>query len=96
MSTIQLSDQLLNDIQEVLKKHDPATADIGIGIQYLAAVTGFLMASFPLDMNKKKDILDQLFQFANHVMNEHSQEAEGPAGTAPPADNNAFGVWKPE
>ena len=96
MSTIQLSGELMNDIYEVLVKHDNAVSnDVGIGIQYLAAITGYLTAGLKQwSAEDKQEFLEQLFQFANHVMSE--QSGSSPAPAAAPADNNAFGVWKPD
>lgn len=90
MSTIQLSDDLLNDIQDALIRHDPATEDAGISIQYLAALTGFILSRFPNhDLEQKKQILEHLHEFALHVLTDSSPAEEEPA-------NEAFGVWKPE
>ena len=90
MSTIQLSDELLNDIQDVLHKHDPATEDAGISIQYLAALTGFILSQFPNhNLEQKKQILQHLHDFSVHVLEDSSPEEKAPA-------NDAFGVWKPE
>ena len=90
MSTIQLSDELLNDIQNVLAKHDPATEDAGISIQYLAALTGFILSQFPNhSLDEKKNILQHLHDFSLHVLTDSVQEEKQP-------ENNAFGVWKPE
>lgn len=92
MSTIQLSAELLKEIQTVLQKHDEATSDPGIAIQYLSAVIGYQLASLPNDLAQKQEFLDQLFQFANHVMSEHSQPEEGQSQQ----QAEAYGVWKPE
>lgn len=90
MSSIQLSDALLGDIQAVLEKHDPANKDSGIGVQYLAAILGYIVANFPTPSAQKTDIMNQLFQFASHVMaeNDVSKATESTA-------NEAYGVWKP-
>ncbi|VAW74466.1 hypothetical protein MNBD_GAMMA12-195 [hydrothermal vent metagenome] len=95
MSTLQLSDVLLQDIQAVLLKHDEKCNDMGVGIQYLAALTGFLASTLPGEGPQKQEFLQQLYQFAEQVMVDNSQKKEGTA-TLPPANNNAFGIWEPK
>ena len=93
MSTLQLSDTLLQDIQGVLIKHDEKCNDMGVSVQYLSALTGFLSSTLPGDIGKKREFLQQLFQFADQVMADNSND-EAPA--AAPASNNAFGIWEPK
>jgi len=94
MSTLQLSDVLLTDIQGVLLKHDEKCSDMGVGVQYLAALTGFLASTLPGEVPQKKEFLQQLYQFAEQVMVDNSK---GAAPTPPPpASNNAFGIWEPK
>ena len=90
MSTIQLSDDLLNGIQDILLKHDPATQDAGISIQYLAAISGYILSQFPNhSLDEKKQILKHLHDFSVHVLEDSTPEEK-------PAANDAFGIWKPE
>jgi hypothetical protein len=90
MSTIRLSEDLLREVQEVLQRHDDAAADSGIGVQYLAAVIGFLTSNFPVEPAQQQDFLRQLFDFAEQVRADHSGGA-----AYDPANDPAFGVWKP-
>ena len=91
MSSIQLSEELLVDIQKTLIKHDAGAQDMGVAVQYLAATTGLLLANFSsYNSEQKKDLLQQLFGFAEHVMTDNAAEK----ATAPPNDD-AFGIWKP-
>jgi len=92
MSTLQLSDILLQDIQDVLLKHDEKCSDMGVGVQYLAALTGFLASTLPGDITQKREFLQQLYTFAEQVMVDNSKNATSP----PPANNNAFGIWEPK
>lgn len=92
MSTIHLSDELLSNIQGVLEQHDEQTKDAGVGIQYLAAILGFLVARFPAQTGQQKQqIMRELFDFANHVLDQNTRQA-------PPAADpgEAFGIWKPD
>jgi hypothetical protein len=91
MSTIQITDDLLNGIQQVLQSHDNQTKDAGVAVQYLAAVVGLMVAHFPAETQNKKQIMAQLCDFANHVLDENTNREE-----ANPAHNEAFGIWKPE
>ena len=88
MSTIQLTDALLEDIRSTLQKHDSRNEDFGVAAQYLAAILGFLSANFPGEITQKRDILQQLFQFADHVLEQNC----APEQTTTP---EAFGIWDP-
>ncbi len=91
MSTIQLTDELLSNIQGVLEEHDEQTRDAGIGIQYLAAILGFLVARFPTQTGEQKQqILRELFDFASHVLDQNTRQEPPAAGP-----EEAFGIWKP-
>ena len=91
MSSIQLSEELLIDIQKILIKHDESAQDMGVAVQYLSAVTGLLLANFKAyDNQQKQELLQQLYGFAEHVMTDSTAE-EQPA----PANDAAFGIWKP-
>lgn len=93
MSTIQLSDELLSNIQSVLEQNDPQAGDAGIAVQYLAALTGLLAAQFPGDTERKRQVLRQLLEFAGRVFEDSlepdtSSDSDNPYGPG-------FGVWRP-
>lgn len=88
MGTINLSDELLSEIQGVLEKHDAANQEMGISVQYMAAVLGYMVGQFPGGLAKQQQILEQLAQLAQHVLSENQPRQ-------PPGDD-AFGIWKPE
>ncbi len=92
MADIQLSSELLDDIQQAVLKQDP-DADAGVVMQYLVAVTGYILANQrsmpPAD---REAFLDELCGFARHVHDDVSKPAAQPA--APPA-GQAFGYWEP-
>ena len=93
MSSIQLSEELLTDIQKTLVTHDPSAQDMGVAVQYMSAITGLLLANFKAyDANQKKQLLTQLFDFAEHVMVDNTVEEK----PATPQQDEAFGIWKPE
>ncbi len=91
MSSIQISPELVSDIRSVLEKHDENAKEIGVGIQYLSALLGYVVAGFPSELDQKRQILQQLFQFSEHVLSENA----APAQTQAPSQE-AYGVWKPE
>lgn len=93
MSTIQLSEELLSNIQSVLEQNDPQAGDAGIAVQYLAALTGVLAAQFPGDAERKRQVLRQLLEFTDRVF-EDSLEDE-PAVTSDNPYGPGFGVWRP-
>lgn len=92
MADIQLSSQLLDDIQQAVLKQDPE-ADAGTVMQYLAAVMGYILANQQsMPTNDREAFLDDLCGFARHVHEDVSQPAQQPA--APPA-GQVFGYWEP-
>ncbi len=92
MGTINITDALLNDLQQVLQKHDESNKDIGVSVQYLAASIGVLTAHFPGTAEEKQDILRQLYDFSKQILESNSEPV---AASAPPS-SEAFGIWKPE
>ena len=92
MSSIQLSEELLIDIQKTLVTHDPRAQDLGVAVQYLSALTGLLLANFKnYNKEQKKELLQQLFSFTENVMLDNDPESQQEQGTG-----EAFGIWKPE
>jgi len=83
---LQLSEELIKDVSEALAKHDSRAEDPGIAVQYLAAITGFLVGHLDFPHPQKSEFLEQLAQFSQHVFDDVC-----PA----PAAESAFGVWKP-
>jgi len=93
MSSIQLSEELLTDIQKTLVSHDPGAQDMGVAVQYMSAITGLLLANFKAyDQSQKKELLTQLFDFAEHVMVDNTVDSTPVTPTSDPA----VGIWKPE
>ncbi len=90
MEPIRLSNRLVGEILETLRRHEPACDDSLIASQYLAAVIGYFLASHPAAAAEKDQILDEMSDFLRHVYTDlsHSQ--------APPQDpQQAVGVWEP-
>ncbi|HEC28158.1 MAG TPA: hypothetical protein ENI65_01030 [Gammaproteobacteria bacterium] len=92
MSNIQLSEELLIDIQKTLVTHDPKAQDMGVAVQYLSAITGLLLANFnAYNREQKKELLQQLFGFTENVMNDNDRK-----NLQNEDSDAAFGIWKPE
>ena len=87
---IQLSVQLVADLKDVLVRHDPAAESDLFVMQYLTAVTGFLLAHQDEQAMDKKSLLDDLCTFLGQV----TEQVERDMAPQAPAEG-AFGVWKP-
>lgn len=100
---LQLSVNLVRDLQERLKQDDERAADPGVASQYLAAVIGFLIGQISADTDKKKDFLRQLQEFAAGVVDDveaqqelqRAQPGGGAAGGQQGDSGQASGVWHP-
>lgn len=90
MSGIQLSAQLVSDLKETVMKHDPAAENDLFYMQYLTAVTGFLLAHQEGQGIDKQNLLDGLSAFMGQV----ATQVETDRAPSKPAED-AFGVWKP-
>lgn len=90
MSGIQLSNELVTDLKSVMEKHDPSTSDDLMFLQYLSAVSGFVLAHQTQSGLDKKDFMNELAAFTTQV---HEQVSEDMAPQRP--QEEAFGIWKP-
>lgn len=84
---IQLSSELIADIKGIMTKHDPAADNELYFMQYLTAVTGYVLAHQEQPGIDKKALLGDLTHFMGQVMAQVEQDMK------PPED--AFGIWKP-
>lgn len=91
--SLQLSGDLIEKLQNVLQEADPRAREPIVGVQYLAAVIGFLVAQMPEPVAQRKDYLSQLAQFTESVF----VDVEGRTPSAAPAQppQEASGVWRP-
>jgi len=95
MAEIQLSPELFHDIQQAVHKQHP-DADNGVILQYLAAVTGYLLGSERgLDKAAKDRFFSELCGFAEKVYHDlHNHQEQAQAQPAAPV-GQAFGYWNP-
>ena len=90
MSGIQLSNELVTDLKAVAEKHDPAASDDLMFLQYLSAVSGFVLAHQTQPGMDKKGFLNDLAAFTDQVLDQVSKDM----APQQPAED-AFGIWKP-
>jgi len=106
--SLQLSDELISDLIDVIVRHDTrAETDMMLGLQYLAAVTGYIAAGYPGPAQDRDTLLEHLAAFTKHVTDDRAaslqqqqqqaQQAQAtPKGHSVQTDDPAIGIWKPE
>lgn len=100
---LQLSIDMVRDIQSRLKENDERAADPGVSAQYLAAVIGYLLGQIKADTDDKKEFLRQLTDFSAGVIDDVEAQQEmqsaqpggGATGEAT-TEQPASGVWTPD
>ncbi len=85
---IQLSSDLISDIKNIISKHDPAADNDLYFMQYLSAVTGYVLAHQDQPDVDKKALLGDLTHFMGQVLDQVEQDNK-------PAED-AFSIWKPD
>ena len=108
---ITISDDLINNLYTVVAQHDAAAQEnMVVGLQYLFAATGYMLADYPGTDEERDELIDQLAAFTKHVasdrarhqneqqtqQSQQSQEPQMPAGKSVATDDPAVGIWKPE
>jgi hypothetical protein len=90
MDQLQLSQQLIDSVQDVLLAVDQRARDPLVAMQYLSAILGYALGKMNMSSSDKQDALEQLAAFARYVMEdvERQQRARAPSG-------EAFGIWRP-
>lgn len=84
---IQLSSELISDIKNIVTKHDPAADNDLYFMQYLSAITGYVLAQQDQPGLDKQGLLGDLNHFTGQVLHQVEQDMK-------PAED-AFGIWKP-
>ena len=97
MSELKLSHQLVDELSAIVKQHDDRADDPGVTSQYLCAVVGFLLGQQDMPDERKKNLVDELGAFMQHVVDDVSrQQQSAAAAPPPPPQQDAFGIWKPK
>lgn len=91
MSGIQLSSELVSKLKDVVVAHDPEAENDMLLMQYLSAVTGYLMAHQDQPGLDKQEFISDLAGFMGQVV----KQVEGDMQPSAPSEG-AFGIWKPE
>lgn len=91
MSGIQLSTELVSKLQAVVVEHDANASNEMLFMQYLSAVTGFVLAHQAQPGLDKQEFISDLAAFTSQVVRQVEADNQQ---RAPQAD--AFGIWKPE
>jgi hypothetical protein len=95
MADIQLSHQLLNDMQEIVMRHHDG-ADPAITMQYLAAVMGYMLANQPhFPIEQQRQFLEDLCDFARKVHADVSAQQQAQTSDPAPGAQSAYGIWEP-
>lgn len=84
---IHLSSELISDIKAVVVKHDPQAENDLYLMQYMVAVTGYVLADQDHPGMDKKALLADLGHFMGQVHDQVERDRK-------PAED-AFGIWKP-
>ncbi len=96
---LQLSVDLVRDIQERVKQDDDRAADSGVAAQYLAAVIGFMLGQINAETDKKKEFLRQLQEFAAGVVDDveaqQQMQSAQPSAAAGGGEQQTSGIWQP-
>ena len=96
---LRLSKQLVDNIMQAVISEDERASDPFIGSQYLTAVVGYVVGAASIADQEKKEIMNELSSFMQHVFEDVTQpqeQAQQPAQSAPVAPpGSAFGIWKP-
>lgn len=107
--SIQIHDDLIAGVLDVIVKNDArAEADMMLGLQYLAAVIGYIAASYPGPASERDGLLEHLAAFSKHVSDDRAaslqpqqqqtqqQPQEAVQGQSEATEDPAMGIWKPE
>jgi hypothetical protein len=105
--SLQIHDDLISGVLDVIVRHDSrAESDMMLGLQYLAAVIGYIAASYPGPASERDALLEHLAAFAKHVSDDRAaslqpqQQTQQPQETAKghseATGDPAMGIWKPE
>jgi len=91
MRGIQLSSELVSKLQAVVVEHDAEANNDMLFMQYLSAVTGFVMAHQTQPGFDKQEFISDLASFMGQVVKQVESDNKPQA-----PQEDAFGIWKPE
>lgn len=91
--SLQLSGELIEKLQAVLTEADPRAREPIVGVQYLAAVIGYLVAQMSEPVAERKDYLSQLAQFMESVFVDVESRKQSARPSQPTQATS--GIWRP-
>ena len=91
MSGIQLSGELAEKLKAVVVEHDASAENDLLFMQYLTAVSGYVLAHQKTPGLNKQEFVSDLSNFMGQVLH----QIEGDLQRQQPQEG-AFGIWKPE
>jgi len=94
MSGIQLSSELVENVISVLVEHDDTAQNDLILMQYMSAITGYVLAHQTDPAMDKDALIGDLTVFMKQVKVQVEQDLNAQAPQQAPQEG-AFGVWKP-
>lgn len=76
MADVELTTQIIEDIQQAVQSHEPEAGD-GVVMQYLAAVLGYMVATQrAIPSADHEALLQELSNFARHVCRDVTSSQE--------------------
>ncbi|MCG5495801.1 MULTISPECIES: hypothetical protein [Ectothiorhodospira] len=94
--SLQLSGELVHKLQDVLVEHDERCHDPLVTVQYMSAISGYLLGSQPIPEAKRQEFLEQLAAFMRHVHDDVVRQQQAQQVASPQqSPQEAFGVWRP-
>lgn len=94
MEPLKLSPTLLQSLHQILVDNDARAEDPGVAVQYYSAIIGIIVGQQNARPAEKRDLLEQLAAFSQHVMDDVSQQAAQAEQRQAQAES-AYGVWRP-
>ena len=91
---LQLSESLIQDLLQTIRKYDEKSSDEWVACQYLAATFAYLAARQNTPNEQKEEILNEIMSFVRYVYNDTIQEQQTGAAVGNP--DQAFGIWHPD
>ncbi len=86
-SGIQLSSEMIADVKSAIVKHDQGADNEMYFMQYLVAISGYVLAHQDQPGLDKKGLLNDLTYFMGQVVEQVESDLKPP--------EEAFGIWKP-
>lgn len=91
MSGIQLSSDLVSSLKAIVVEHDAEAENDMLFMQYLTAVSGFVMAHQTQPGFDKPEFIADLAGFMGQVVKQVEADNKPQA-----PQEGSFGIWKPE